>query len=320
MSQEKNELSVQDQIEREAEILAKQEEASVAPVASLGKAQKFQEPAYTDEELGADLGWKMVPLENLPSQGYFYEAGTQVAIRAATVAEIRHWSTIDDNDLLSIDEMLNFIIEKCCRIKVPGKAGSYKDLKEIDRFYLIFAIRDFTFKNGENKLFVTASNEDGSEDKIEVTKDIVDYFNPDEKLLKYLNASRQCFEIRMKNGEAFDLYLPSLGTMMFIKNYVNGKRQSGQKFDKAFVKYAPFLFPDWKILTQAAYDKAVQESYTWSVQKISVMETIVSLLASSVNPQVRYQTKEGGEQVAPLNFRGGFKSLFLISDIFGELV
>ena len=111
MSQEKNELSVRDQIEREAEILAQQEEAAVTKVTNLGKAQKFQESTYTDEELGSDLGWKAVPLENLPSQGYFYEAGTQVAVRAATVAEIRHWSTIDENDLLGIDDMLNFIIE-----------------------------------------------------------------------------------------------------------------------------------------------------------------------------------------------------------------
>ena len=114
------EESLHDKIEREARLLAEQEEkpkaAEVTPV-SLGKAQKFQ-VVETDDPLASEIGWKNVPMESLPSQGMFYDIGTQVAIRAASVAEIRHWSTIDENDLLGIDDMLNFIIEKCCRIKV----------------------------------------------------------------------------------------------------------------------------------------------------------------------------------------------------------
>jgi len=188
MSEETNDFK--EQLEREARILAENEETAVAPTAitpepmnSLGKADKFNRPMYDEEDLGSELGWKQMPLENLPSQGLFYEANTQIAIRAATVAEIRHWSTIDENDLLGVDDMLNFIIEKCCRIKVPGKPGSYKDLKEIDRFYLIFAIRDYTFKNGENKMMVNVSGTDGVDEKIEVTKDVIDYFKADDRLM-----------------------------------------------------------------------------------------------------------------------------------------
>ena len=320
--------NLKEQMEKEAQLLIQQEESgesSVAEVeeiqpASLGKAQKFINYETEDDILAAEIGWKNVPMDSLPSQGYFYTPGTQVAIRAATVSEIRHWSTIDENDLLGLDDMLNFIIEKCCRIKVPGKPGTFKDLKEIDRFYLIFAIRDYTFKNGENKLFVTVSDDDGMEQKIEVTKDSLDYFNPDEKLMKYFKQEDQCFDIQMKNGEKFKIYLPSLGIMAFIKNYIKNKQQSNQNFDKTFIKYAPFLFSDWKILNQASYDKSVQESFTWSLQKISVMDKLVELLSSSINPAVRYQSSGGGEGRTPLNFQGGVKSLFLISDIFDELV
>jgi len=320
-----------DKLEREAALFANAEEAKVEkvetstkkdeePKTSLGKAQRFQEKTVDDEDsLASDIGWKNVPIEYLPSQGLFYTSGTQLAIRAATAAEIRHWSTIDENDLLGVDDMLNFIIEKCCRIKVPGKPGTYKDLKEIDRFYLIFAIRDYTFKNGENKMYVNASMDDGRDEKIEVTKDVIDYFNPDEKLMTFFDRDEMCFQLNMKNGENFKLYLPTLGSMAFIKNYIKQKQQSQANFDKAFIKYAPFIFGDWRLVTQAAYDKAVQDSYGWSVQKISVMDKIVELLSASVNPQIRYNTG-AGEGTAPLNFLGGIKSLFLISDIFGELV
>lgn len=320
--------NLKEQMEKEAQLLIQQEESGessanqveeIKPV-TLGRAQKFTNYETEDDILAAEIGWKNVPMESLPSQGYFYAGGTQVAIRAATVSEIRHWSTIDENDLLGLDDMLNFIIEKCCRIKVPGKPGTFKDLKEIDRFYLIFAIRDYTFKNGENKLFVTVSDEDGQDQKIEVTKDSLDYFNPDEKLMKYFKQDEQCFDINMKNGEKFKIYLPSLGIMGFIKNYIKNKQQANQNFDKTYIKYAPFLFSDWKILNQASYDKSVQESFTWSLHKISVMDKIVELLSSSINPAVRYQTSGGGEGSTPLNFQGGVKSLFLISDIFDELV
>ena len=314
---------IRSQIEKEAELLALSQEKNEAVVVepevkTLGKAQRFLE--VDEPHLSAEIGWKNVPMESLPSQGMFYPEGTQVAIRAASVAEIRHWSTIDENDLLGTDDMLNFIIERCCRLKIPERSGTFKDLREIDRFFLIFAIRDYTFKNGENKLMMTVSDDDGIEEKVEVTKDTLDYFNPDERLMNYYDATEKCFVIRMKNGENFKLYLPSLGIMNFIKTYIKQKQQAGKNFDKAFIKYAPFLFPDWRNLTQNVYDRSVQDSLEWSLQRISVLDKLVEMLSSSVNPQIRYVSAQGGERVAPLNFPGGVKSLFLISDIFGELV
>jgi hypothetical protein len=108
--------------------------------------------------------------------------------------------------------------------------------------------------------------------------------------------------------------------MNFIKNYINTKRQAAKNIDRAFIKYAPFLFPEWRTLTQSVYEKAVQESLVWSLQKLSVLDKMVEILSNSVKPQIRYISSSGGEKVAPLNFPGGVKSIFLISDPFGELV
>lgn len=301
------------------EIIENQERLSFASASNLGKATKFKTDS-NEIHIAGEVGWKNIPIENLPSKGLFYEDGTQMAIRAASVAEIRHWSTIDDGDIMATDDVLNFIMDRCVRIKQPGKPNSFKDVKEIDRFYLIFAVRDFTFKNGENKLYINAMNSDGVENKIEITKDNLDYFNADEKLMNFYSSSEHCFNINMKNGENFKLHLPSLGTMSFIKNYLKGKQQAGHNFDKAFIKYAPFLFPDWKMLNQNVYEKESQNSTTWSLEKLSVMDKIVEMLSSSVNAKIRYISSSGMEESTPLNFPGGIKSIFLISNIFGELV
>lgn len=334
------EENLRDQIEREAALFAQAEDTKAAKArpaqeaaevleispseeqvkfATLGKAQKFQE-IYDEDSIATDIGWKPIPLENLPSGGIFYPAGTQIAMRSATVAEIRHWSTLDENDLLGVDDMLNFIIEKCARIKVPGKPGSYKDVYEIDRFYLIFAIRDYTFKNGENKMTVRVTTPEGMEENVEVTKETLDYFNPDERLMNYFDQEEKCFNLKLKSGDQFHMYMPTLGTMSFIKSFIKQRQQNGTNFDKTFIKYAPFLFRDWKTLNQSVYDKAVTESYTWSLQKISVLDKLVDVLTQSVNPKVRYTSSGGQEGTAPLNFQSGVKSIFLISDIFDELV
>lgn len=317
MSDEQN-YNAEDEARKLVEAAEGPVKVEEAKITSLGKAQKFTQSE--ESPLAGDIGWKNLPFENLPSQGLFYPDGSEIAIRAASVAEIRHWSTIDENDALGIDDMLNFVVEKCCRIRMSGRPANFKDLKEIDRFYVIFAIRDYTFKNGENRLYTNIEDENGEDLKIEITKDVLNYFNPDEVLMKYYNADKKCYVFQMKSGEVFDLHFPSLGVMAFIKSYAKAKAQRSQNFDKAFLKYAPFLIPEWKGLTDREYDKILQESLTWSIQKISLMDKITSMLASAINPEVRYIKANGEDGRIPLSFRGGVKSLFLIPDILDELV
>jgi hypothetical protein len=317
MSDEQN-YNAEDEARKLVEAAEGPVQVEEAKITSLGKAQKFTQSE--ESPLAGDIGWKNLPFENLPSQGLFYPDGSEIAIRAASVAEIRHWSTIDENDALGIDDMLNFVVEKCCRIRMSGRPANFKDLKEIDRFYVIFAIRDYTFKNGENRLYTNIEDENGEDLKIEITKDVLNYFDPDETLMKYYNADKKCYVFQMKSGEVFDLHFPSLGVMAFIKSYAKAKAQRSQNFDKAFLKYAPFLIPEWKGLTDREYDKTLQESLTWSIQKISLMDKITSMLAGAINPEVRYEKANGEDGRIPLSFRGGVKSLFLIPDILDELV
>jgi hypothetical protein len=317
MSEEQN-YNAEDEARKLVEAAEGPVQVEEAKLTSLGKAQKFTQSE--ESPLAGDIGWKNLPFENLPSQGLFYPDGSEIAIRAASVAEIRHWSTIDENDALGIDDMLNFVVEKCCRIRMSSRPANFKDLKEIDRFYVIFAIRDYTFKNGENRLYTNIEDENGQDSKIEITKDVLNYFDPDEVLMKYYNADKKCYVFQMKSGEVFDLHFPSLGVMAFIKSYAKAKAQRSQNFDRAFLKYAPFLIPEWKGLTDREYDKTLQDSLTWSIQKISLMDKITSMLAGAINPEVRYTKANGEDGRIPLSFRGGVKSLFLIPDILDELV
>lgn len=304
--------------------IEKIEAANKEPKKSLGNIKETRPEMFNEErdDLSPvhDLGWKNIPLETLPTQGLFYPVGTKIAIRAAQVQEIRHWSTIDETDGLAIDEALNFVIERCVQVVIPGKRAYYKDLKEIDRFYLIFAIREFTFKNGENKLYTEVQGQSGKIHKLEVTKDIISYFKPAEKLMKFYSEAERGFIFNLKSGEIFKMYVPSIGVTSFLKDYRTKKQQSGKILDEDFEKYSLFLFNDWRGLTDIVFESEHQKSYGWSLEKISVASSVVDLIKSSVDPAITTYIDGEGEVTVPLNFQGGFKAIFVISDILDELI
>lgn len=287
----------------------------------LGKANSFIQ-AEQQTTVIEDIGWIRIKPDTLPSQGAFYPVGTEITIRAASAAEIRHWSTIDEEDLLSLDDALNRIVDKCCRIKFPKSMGSFKDIKEIDRFFIVFAIREYTFKKGENNLNVTFKcKKCDKHDTRTIIKEMLSYYVPAEELQPRFSEDERCFHLRLTNGEEIKLYLPTLGVMTYIKGYLREKSQNKEEYDKAFLKWAPFLFADWRILNDAVYHKLLQDSYAWSNDKISIVDWFVNQMQKTVKAELVQKCSSCGEEVtAPISFRGGVKSLFLISDISSKLL
>lgn len=292
---------------------------------SLGKSQMIQSKIERREEtrnMAGDIGWKNIPVENLPSEGKFYVEGTQILIRAASVQEIRHFSTIEEQDVIDIDDKLNFILEKCTRINTPTGILSFKDILEIDRFSLIFAIREYTFKDGENKLQMTINcNQCGHSDLIEIGKNNFNIFKMDEKIQRFYSSDEKSFILNTKGGERIELFVPTLGVTNWIKNLVRTKRQKNEYFDTAFLKIAPFLFPNWRAMSERQYKLVNDDSFQWSVKKMSIVVGIIDLLQESINPNILHTCTSCGTEVAsPINFQGGIKGLFLYTDIFDELV
>lgn len=301
-------------------------EAKVTPVpkpdsvgAPLTNVPKENLPWQKSEEkiaLGNELGWAQINLKDLPTQGFFYPEGTEIAIKAADGAEIRHWSTLQEDDLSGLDDMLNYIIERCATIKFPGIASSWRDFKEVDRFYILLAIRERTFVKGENSLQVKVSETK----KMDVAKEMVDYITFDDRLMKYYNPEKRCISLPFKkSGKIVDVNLPSVGVTNWLKNYVNRKSQMQEAFDGDFLNFAPFVIQDWRGLNDASYEKYVYESQNWSAAEVSMLTKVRDIFADTINPVIKYQDEQGGERTIPLNFLGGIKSVFLISDPFSEL-
>ena len=165
------------------------------------------------KEADVVLGYHAIPIKSLPSAGMFYPEGVELHIRSAKVVEIRHFSTMDENNILDVDEKLNSILESCTRVTSSKKRISYKDLLEEDRFFLILSIRDLTFPEPETNLSVDHVDKKGETHKIEVLKDNFTYFKVPENIEKYYDSTERAFLIETKSFGTLQMAPPTIGIM-----------------------------------------------------------------------------------------------------------
>lgn len=272
----------------------------------------------TEEQTGLtykdNLGYLKIPVSSLPTRGMFYPEGTEISIRAARGGEIKHWSTMNDQDLnqlSQVDDILNYIIEKCVSVRIPGVlGGNWKDLKDVDRFYLLLAIREFTFINGENELLVPLS--EGKD--MPVTKDMIDFIQIPEEIMKHYDSELRCFSFTLKSGRTFHMYIPSLGATQWLKSYAQAKANAREGFDTDFILFAPMLIGDFRRLSQRAYEEMVTDSQGWSTSEWSLIAYVRDALTAAAEAKIKYQNEDGADVTVPLTFRGGIKALFTIQD------
>jgi len=290
-------------------------------ILSLGKVDLTSDKEASIENsrrLASEVGWKNIPTQTLPSYGLFYPSNSDVSIKAAEVGEIRHFSTMDEGDAFDINDKMNFIIEKCCRVKFGETYTNPKDLKEADRFYLIFAIKDLTFSKGENNMQIRCRCENPSckhEENLILTKDAFSFYKPDEKLIKFYNESSKSFVITTKRAGEIELFVPSIGVMDKIKNWILYKRENKGTVDQSFVSFLPFILNDWRKLTNTTLDAMQLENMQWDLYRFSAFETWTKKVLFGTRTSITSTcTKCSTETITPIEFKDGFKSMFLISD------
>lgn len=290
---------------------------------SLGKSQRVSQfkPIET--------GWKNLPVNLTPSRGDYYPEGCRIAIRPAEVKEIRFFSTIDEDDQLNIEEKLSYILDKCCRVEFPEDGiVDYRDIKQEDRFFIIMAIRDLTFVKGENSIILTphkkCNNKDCTfKDGIELRTGVLSSYEIDPKISQYYNPQTRSFVFNIKKIEkSLELFIPSIGINEQISEFIRECTKRGVEPDGPFLQIAPFLFPDWRNLTFDVIFNKMRESDYWTKEEFSLLFEISQRIKIGTKLEVKIKCPVcgDGEVAAEIAFPGGLRSLFVISDIFGELL
>ena len=271
------------------------------------------------QEADVVLGYHAIPIKSLPSAGMFYPEGTELHIRSAKVVEIRHFSTMDENNILDVDEKLNSILESCTRVTSNKKRMSYKDLLEEDRFFLILSIRDLTFPEPESNLSVDHLDKKGDTHKTEVSKDNFTYFKVPESIDKYYDRAERTFLIETKSFGTIQLAPPTIGIMQKMTAYIKDRQEKSLKVDQSVLQIMPYMITEWRGFTDKEIFKFEIEMNSWSNKKYSLIYKLAEQMKVGIKPDMNVQIGDDWEDV-PIGFRDGIKSIFIVQDIAGELL
>jgi hypothetical protein len=286
---------------------------------NLGKVNMERFTGEKAEDADFHLGYHSIPLLSLPSGGMFYPEGTQLSIRSAKVAEVRHFSTIDETNVLDIDEKLNTIVDSCTRITCTSKRLSYKDLLEEDRFYIILSIRDLTFPEPESSLKIEHMSKKGEKHDIEIKKDYFQYFKIPTELDKYYDSGSKSFLVETRSFGIIEMKPPVIGVMQKITAYIREKQQKGLKVDQSVLQIIPYLHKDWRTFNDKTIFEFEIELNGWTNKKYNLVYTLAEKMKVGIQPNMLVQLGDEEEEV-PISFRDGIKSLFIVQDIAGELL
>jgi len=316
-------------LEEQYEIMIKSDEAAAKeahattykeeePI-NLGRVDMERFGGPQAETADFHLGYHEVPLLSLPSAGMFYPEGTVISIRSAKVSEIRHFSTIDETNVLDIDEKLNTIVDACTRITCSAKRLSYKDLLEEDRFYVILSIRDLTFPEPESNLKIEHTDKKGDRHDIEIKKEYFQYFKIPKELDKYYDNDVKSFMIETRSFGVIEMRPPVIGIMQKITAHIKEKQQKGLKVDQSVLQIIPYLHKDWRIFNDKTIFDFEIELNGWTSNKYNLVYTLAEKMKVGIKPNMLVYLGDEEEEV-PITFRDGIKSLFIVQDITGELL
>lgn len=293
-------------------------------IGKLGKASTYRKDDDSSEmkNIRDRIGYVNLMMENLPSKGKFYSHDTKISIRAARVEEIREFSTLEETNLFDVDDKFNNILVSCCRVDIGNSKGSYKDILEEDRIFVILSIKELTFVKGENKLTHKAvCSQCDTENTYEFKTNNLQYHDSHEELSKYLSEEHKCYVIPTKNSGTLRMAPPNIGVMKAITKMIKEKEEKKEKWDKSFFQTLPYYQLEWRGLDEKKiFDKQV-EFQSWSTIKYSTVFRLAEKMKIGVKPELLHPCEKCGAEVSvPITFRGGLKSIFVISDTTGELL
>ena len=283
---------------------------------SLGTVDIPQTGITERSNLESMLNYIKLDLTSFPSGGRFYPTDMSIHIRAAKVMEIRDFSTIDETNIFDIDEKLNNMLIKCSRIKLGNNLGSYKDIIEEDRIFVILSIREYTFAQGESTLNLNATCTACEHDNtFDLKTANLQYHEEDKKLTKSYSAEHRCYVIHTKTLGDIKMSPPKIGIMKEVTGYIKEREQKKLKWDKSFFQVIPYITLDWKGFNKNAIGNALIDYQGWTKGKYSLIFKKAEIMKVGVKQELSYSCANCGEEVkVPIEFEGGLKSLFLSSE------
>ena len=267
-----------------------------------------------DNTRTTDLQFFNFDIKELPC-GEFYPSGTVFMVRPAQVREIQSYSMVDDNNFYDIVEKMNDILQSCVRVKYSdGKVGSYIEVKDQDRLFLVFLIRELTFQQG-NSLTVNSKCSCGQDVQMELKRDSFSFHEIDEKLERYFSASTRTYHFSTINGREFELTPPNIGLQKSFTEYILKESNEKRTPNLSFLKIIPFMLAGRTSITYEGIKAKLKEFEEIDDISFQFLNAAVGKMTFGIK-ELKKKCSCGEEVHTDMQFPNGASSIFVIHDAF----
>ena len=308
-NQQDGNISEEDYLRKHIESLESNKNTASSPV---------QPQVTVDNSRASDLHYFAFDVKEFPC-GIFYPAGSTIQVRAAQVKEIQAYSMVDDNNFYDIVEKMNDMLSSCVRVKyLDGTIGSYMDLRDPDRYYLIFLIRELTFQKGSS-LTTTAICDCGKEVSIELKRDNFKLFEQSDRVLSFFDPVSLSFRFEVKNGRVFNLAPPTIGLQKSFTEYIIKENAEKKKPNLSFLKIIPFLLYDRTSVTIDGIKSKLEEYQKIDDISFQFLNAAVEKMTFGIE-KLRQQCECGLESHTDMIFPDGPSAIFVVHDAFEQFI
>ena len=265
-----------------------------------------------------DLQYFNMDIRELPC-GQFYPTGTLFMVRPAQVKEIQSYSMVDDSNFYDVVEKMNDMLQACVRIKYPdGKMASFLEIKDQDRLFLIFLIRELTFQQG-NSLAVTAKCTCGNDIKIELNRKSFVFHEIDSKLDRFFNQSSRGYTFKVINGMSFEVTPPNIGLQKSFTDFIIRENNEKRTPNLAFLKIIPFMMGGRTNITYDGIKAKVKEFEEMDDISFQFLNAAVNKMTFGIK-ELKGICECGEEVHTDMQFPDGAAGIFVISDAFDAYI
>jgi hypothetical protein len=216
-----------------------------------------------------------------------------------------------------IVEKMNDMLQSCVRVKYSnGNVGSYLDVKDQDRLYLVFTIRELTFQKG-NTLAVTVQHGTG-ESQIELIRDNFKFHDIDEKLEKFYNKSKNCYVFKTINGKEFELTPPNIGIQKAFTDYIIKENNENRTPNLAFLKIIPFMLEGRNSITYEGIKAKLKDFEEMDDISFQFLNAAVGKMTFGIKELIK--VIDGEEVRAEMQFPNGASGIFVVHDAFEAFI
>lgn len=269
-----------------------------------------------------DIEYEQVSMKDLPC-GMFYPDGMRISVRAAKVAEIQAYSVVDDRNIYDITEKMNDVLKTCVRVILPnGKAGSYLDVKESDRVYLIFHIRERSFQSGNSLKLDCECDKCGHEYSINMERKHFVKGEMTDELKPYYDSATRMFSFQLNNGDSIQLGLPTIGIQKQFYEYIKEVVKDEKSPNMAYLRTDPFLISNRSKITPEGIKTRIEEFKKMHPDTFQFVTDAIAKIDETFGiKKLESKCPECKEEVhSKMKFPGGASAIFRVHNAFDKFI